>query len=1090
MLLSEIEILLAQARVMELHLKQAQAAASTEAAQLHHHYQSELTSLRTELGQKACALAAIRQEWGVWEGRLQGQLQQLTAEIAEKQRIIDCGESERSQIDVEIESLRARVRELQSANEASAARSQEAESARDSLRNELVVLGDLLREKSREIEQSQEAARELERKLNDRMRELERRLSENRTLLEAKDNDLQRGNAEIAQLRERSAVLETSRAEAHANATRELEQARAGFEARLAELHTALGEKDSAVNACQAAMAGIQSGVEVQIHDLKNQLDQKQTLLESRDGELAVLRAQLAEFQARIGGLDQANQEALAFASEFAAVRQNYETEIQELGIQLRRNEEILEESKVTARALEESHQAEIHELKSRLEQERGLVETREHELRNTRSHIAGLQQQILNLEATAEESQQASRHELEGARAGFKARLTELEGLLAQKEQALQERAATISEIDRNLRAQIGDLQSQLGHQQARLAGRDGELVELRSELDAKERSLADQRASLTALEAERRTLSETLEARLTQSRNLVASKDSELELVRSEHAALRDQIAERHAAEIAVLRARLSEGQSLLDHRASELQQAQSELAALREQAAQLELLQKQTERLLSAQAEQIRDRVRCELAAVEACLKQKERELQAEQDSAAESQVRLHGNIERLQIELAEKRLLLEERDHEISDLKEQSRNLPERLAQLELSNQQAQAAAAALERYREVQQAKLTALQEELRTKAEALAGQQASANGLEAELRAQIEILQERLADARCLLESREESLNTVQMEFSARLEQKGQALGAIQSRAADLEATLKSKIQELQARLVEQEAWANELQRRQEAQMPELQKQLAATQRQLEERQQALDSANAATGASQERLARLEASNREAQAVAHEMERKWEALESTLSDLRNELQRKERALAEQQVTIENLTQAHMNEIQTLEKAKLAEFRGAVAQQIHQLVAPRTENAMRVKAATDSRRERLGRPEKASQAAEGRAQDRESLVAPGQSAVINLASEQMMAPDNRKKNDVVSRPDIYQSLMVAFGNDPDNRKENDVVLGDPKLSASQKERFDKLKDLMEKVQTEEIPVFSARINWRWRYFGRWKRQSKT
>ena len=1056
MLLREIEILFAQAQLIEIYLRQVRAAASSQAAQLHYHYQSELTSLWTELEQKARALAVTRQGWGVGQERLQGQFQQLTAEIAEKQRIIDHGESERGQIDAEIDSLRARIGQLESANEDSAARAQEAERGRDSLRNELVALGDLLREKSREIEQRQEAARQFERELNDQIRQLERRLAENRTLLEAKDTALQRANAEIAQLGERSAVLETSRAEAHANAARELEQARDGFEAQLAELQTALGEKDSALNACHATMAGIQSGVQVQIHDLKNQLDQKQALLESRDGELAELRA-------RIGGLDQANQEALAAASEFAAVRQNYETEIQELRSQLRRNQEILEENQAAARALEESRQVEIRELKDRLDQEHGLLETGEHELRNARTHITGLQQQIHKLEATAGELQQAAQHQLEQARVGFEAQLTGLRDLLAQKEQALQERAATITEIDRDLRAQIGDLESQLARQQALLAGRDRELAELRSELDAKERSLADQRASLTALEAEHRAMSETLEARLTQSRELVASKDSELERVRSEHAALRNQIAERHAAEIVVLSARLSEGQSLLDHRASELQQAHAEIAALREQAAQIELLQKQTEHLLSAQAEQIRDRVRSELAAVEACLKQKERELQTEKDSAAESQVRLHGKIERLQIELAEKPLLLAERDHEISDLKEQSRNLIERLAQLESSNQQAQAdAAAALERNREVQQAELTALREELHTKVEALAEQQISANGLEAKLLAQITGLQEQLADASRVLESREESLNTAQMEFSARLEQKDQAFGVIQSRATELETTLNSKIQELQARLVEEEARANERQRRQEAQRTELQEQLGATQRQLEEGQQAFDSANATAGALQERLARLEACNREAQAVANETDSKREALESALANLRNEMQEKERALAERQATIESLTQTHKNEIQTLE-TKLAGLRRAEAQEKHQTFERRTEKLLRVEAATNSRPERLGRPEKVSQAADGRAQGRESPAVPRQSAVNSLASEQVV---------------------------PDNRKENALVSREPKASASQKERFDKLKDLVEKVQTEESPAFPAHVSWHWRYFGRWKRRQKT
>jgi len=62
--------------------------------------------------------------------------------------------------------------------------------------------------------------------------------------------------------------------------------------------------------------------------------------------------------------------------------------------------------------------------------------------------------------------------------------------------------------------------------------------------------------------------------------------------------------------------------------------------------------------------------------------------------------------------------------------------------------------------------------------------------------------------------------------------------------------------------------------------------------------------------------------------------------------------------------------------------------------------------------------------------------------------------------------------------------------PDNRKENALVSGQPKVNASQKERFDNLKDLVEKVQTEESPAFPARVRWGWRYFGKWKRRQKT
>lgn len=902
-LLNEIKTLVTHTGLIELYLKQAEAATTKEIARLHRCYESALADLRIQLKEKQRALADLQETLSVAEGRLEVQFQQLTAEIAEKQRIIDHCQSERSQTDGEIESLRARLSELRSANEVFAARSQEAESARDSLRTELALLDDLLREKSHEMERHQEAAREHERELNDRGRELERRLSENRSLLTTNENDLQRAQAEIVQLRESNAALAASRTEAEARMARELEQTRIGFEARLAEMQTALGENERALNERHAAMMEIQNGLKVRIHDLKNQLEQAQSLLESRDGDLAELQAQLAESRARNGELEQTYREALIAAGEVDAVRQNFATEIQELRCQLHRNQGAVQESRSTAGAPEESFQSEIRELQIGLEQGDGLLEVGTNELRNARSYIAGLERRILNMDVNAGELQQLARREIEQARVGFEGRLKELEDLLAKKDEALQACAATIIEIDSNQEAQIADMGSQLARQQALLASRDGELAALRSGLDAKEQSLTDQRASLSALEAAHRALKGELEAQLAQSRDLLKSKDSEVELVRSEQAALREQIAADHAAEIALLRG---------------------------------------------------------------------------------------------------------------------------------------------------------------ELRTETERSAAEQARANDVEAKLRTQIDDLEERLTNAHRLLERREECFNTARLEFSASLEQKEQALGILQSRAAGLETTLNAKIQELRARLAEREAQASELARRQEAQTTELRERLAATQHQLEQRQQALDSAKFAAAELEHRLAHLEASDREAQAVAQEMGRKQEALESTLTDLKKELQKKESELTECRATIESMAQMHKNEIQTTE-ATLAEFRRAAMQEQQRQLESRVDQPARVKAAMASLPEPLGPPKKMAQDAAGETQDREMLPARRCLAVNSSANE----------------------LMI-----PDKREENALVLRGPRVSVSQREHFDKLKDLLEKVQTEESPAFPARVGWRQRYFGTWKRRKKT
>jgi chromosome segregation ATPase len=107
------------------------------------------------------------------------------------------------------------------------------------------------------------------------------------------------------------------------------------------------------------------------------------------------------------------------------------------------------------------------------------------------------------------------------------------------------------------------------------------------------------------------------------------------------------------------------------------SELQEARKEIAKLRRENAQLELIQQQTERLLSVQGDQMRERVRTELRRMDTALQQKEQELQ----ELRALQKQLNQKIHALQIELAEKMLLLETRINEVNQLKSTVQRLSE-------------------------------------------------------------------------------------------------------------------------------------------------------------------------------------------------------------------------------------------------------------------------------------------------------------------------------------------------------------------------------------------------------------------------
>ena len=123
--------------------------------------------------------------------------------------------------------------------------------------------------------------------------------------------------------------------------------------------------------------------------------------------------------------------------------------------------------------------------------------------------------------------------------------------------------------------------------------------------------------------------------------------------------------------------LSADLSEKQTLIGQNEIKSQQAKADINEIVEQKTRLEMLQKQTERLLSAQAEQIRAGVRTEIESLERQLVDKESELQ-----------KSHACAMDLRHRLAEMQLLSESRAVQIDDLKAETVRLSQEINRLEL------------------------------------------------------------------------------------------------------------------------------------------------------------------------------------------------------------------------------------------------------------------------------------------------------------------------------------------------------------------------------------------------------------------
>jgi chromosome segregation ATPase len=142
--------------------------------------------------------------------------------------------------------------------------------------------------------------------------------------------------------------------------------------------------------------------------------------------------------------------------------------------------------------------------------------------------------------------------------------------------------------------------------------------------------------------------------------------------ELMLREREAAFKALEERLNSTIEQLSADLNEKQTLIGQNEIKSEQAKADISEIVEQKTRLEMLQKQTERLLSAQAEQIRAGVRAEIQSMERQLIDKESELQ-----------KCQACVMDLRHRLAETQLLSKSRAVQIEDLKAETVRLSQEI-----------------------------------------------------------------------------------------------------------------------------------------------------------------------------------------------------------------------------------------------------------------------------------------------------------------------------------------------------------------------------------------------------------------------
>jgi chromosome segregation ATPase len=874
------EILSTQVRLMELYVKQAHATAANEAARAQERFQAELTALQKELKQKELALEAHQAVSHQADQHLRAELKALQAQLLTSQRLLEDRKTDLAATRFEAGALRERIAQLESTvQKAQVTTEIEVNHSREALHTELAALKGQLEGKESALQLLQASVREVEDKLGTQVQDLHAQLAAKTDLVENRTAELQSAQSEIGAQHIQQLDLSSAQTEASAS---EATRIRETLQAELGSLRMAFEQKDLTLQQNHAATTEIEQRLNVQLRDLESQLAEKHGLLETRSREIGELSAKTNDLQEQITRLELANKQTV-------------------------------KEAKAAARALEDSLHTRVQELEATVSEKAQGLQNRTVELENAQSEAALLRERIQQLELTGAQTEEA-KNEADHRRESLQNELDNVHRALEQKDVSLAQHEAEFKESSELLHAQLRDLQSQRTEERALLENQKREIHSARSEIT----TLRDRVHELESAKAAAETNAFAGIERFREQYQLeLAGLRAELaqsQLVLDERQTTIRALEKELNSEIHRLEAQLAEKQTLLDRGHLELREKGSEISALREEITQSQFARRQTEMLAATQAEQIRERVKAEVGALDTQLKEKEGALKVAADRARELESVFNAKIADLQMQLAEKQSLMQGRDIELTDLRSQISNLLAQVNDLE-------------------------------RTNAKALEQQRIAASRLEQDLHLQVTELQTQLAEKLAVLGTRNDEIQALESKITGLVKRIGQAEAALKQAEAMATSEIEqirrqSQADDLAARRVESDQKAEAFQQREAAlsfaeqnlqlEINGLRAEVAEKHSLLQNRNDELLRVKTELDVFQERIAYLESAARQAELESLQTaEQLGEQTGIELDKLWNELSQKERVLEVRQVAVNDLEQNFQAQINSL-RSELAE----------------------------------------------------------------------------------------------------------------------------------------------------------------
>src|SRR6266498_3375571 len=608
--------------------------------------------LRDELKKKTEMLQASNSTINELQQRLSAKTRQWESQLREKDGLLKGREQELDGLRTEIVDLGGRLGEMEAAKKR----------AEDLLHEEL-------RQKKQVLEANDLAMRTEEKRLSEKIRILESQVSEKERLLRTRDTEV---NGFRKQLSELDAAKE---------------QMESRFQEELRKVDQDRRAKEDIINDLEQRLG-------TSLHGLRNEVGEKDLLLQARDGELKALNSEVKAISLRL--------------SEMAAAKVRAE---ESLGEELRKEKHQREADKTVFREKEEHLDKEILLLTAQLNERNEALKSRDGDIKSLRQEVKAVALRLDELNAAKEHTEALLQKELQ------------------EEKQQREAKELTSRELEERYGKQVQSLKGQLGEKDAFLASRNEEIKSLKTQVDslaeqlsklgsAKERaaSLLQQKlkkekevlqasdSAIKELEERFSTRIHTLESALSEKQELIEARDAELKELRSKTNTLSGELVELetskdHATRLLhedlrqkteLLQSKESAMKALEERLTGKLRSLENQVSQKQELLAardtELDALMAKVSELTQKLSELGAERERSDRLLQEG-LREKTALLQSKETSIGELEERLKGRVESLERQLTEKQKLLEAGSVELSELHTQMNVITERLNETE-------------------------------------------------------------------------------------------------------------------------------------------------------------------------------------------------------------------------------------------------------------------------------------------------------------------------------------------------------------------------------------------------------------------